>query len=408
MSRYRDIDNSLFIANRAYLVSELQPGSMVVLQSDAQGEYGVYVCNKNLFYLSGVDQECTALIIYVDECCVANEVLFIKENTEHTQLWEGNILSISEAYRVSGIKDIRYITQYDITMKHYAVKAHSIYTDTYTSARLLGLLEQMQLEYKFADLDLLLSKMRIYKSDDEVNLISYACGITGSGITDVLPKIKPGMFEFQIEAELTRSFMYGGSRYMSFPPIVASGCNACKLHYGNNDSLCRDGEMVLMDVGAEYANYCSDITRTVPVNGRFSSRQREVYGAVLSIMDKTAQMIHVGMTFAEYNNAIVDIVEETLVDLRLLLYDEVGSGVYKKYFPHGISHHLGLDVHDKSDYSTPIAENMVITIEPGIYIRDEGLGIRLESDFLVKEIGVVNLCSDVPILVDEIEQLMFR
>ena len=376
--------------------------------------------------MSGIDQEETILLLYPDAYKKENrEILFIKESNELIKTWEGDKLSKEQAMKLSGIKRVEWLTDFESILQRVAFEADGFYlghnehikrVTKDQETRQDRLIKWCRRKYPLHDYHRaakITRSLRQIKSKEEVTQIKKAVDISIDSFKKVLEIIKPGMMEFELEAELTHNLIRNGAQRHAFKPIIASGKNACALHYNTNDSKCKDGELILMDFGVCYANYNSDTTRCFPVNGRFSKRQKEVYNAVLHCLNEGSKLLVPGKNHAEYEDQMASLVEEQLINLGLLSLKEVKNQnpdkpLYKKYFMHGTAHHIGLDVHDVGLYSRDIDVGMVFTCEPGIYIPEEGLGVRLEDDFLITREGPVNLSADMPIEIGEIEEFMNR
>lgn len=426
--KYSPIPNSLFIENRKRFVSHLKPNSIAlfvsndIMPTNADGAMG-FVQNSDLFYLTGVDQEETILLLFPD-AKIENqkEILFVRETNEHIAIWEGAKLTKQQATEVSGIKNVQWTNNFHQILKNLVFQAEYIYLNSNEHSRQYIEVETATMRFnkeiiskfplhKIERSAPIMHYLRAKKSKQEIELIQHACNITEKGFRRILKFVKPGVMEYEIEAELAHEFIRNRSRGFAYSPIIASGFNACVLHYIENNKECKDGDVLLLDVGAEYANYASDLTRCIPVNGKFTKRQKEVYNAVLRVMRAATKMLVVGNTIPEYHKAVGELMEKELVDLGLITMDDIKNQnpdwpAYKKYFMHGTSHFLGLDVHDVGDFNRPLEEGMVFTCEPGIYIREENLGIRLENDILVTKNGPVDLMATIPIEADEIEELM--
>ena len=428
--KYKSINSNLFIENRKRFIANLKPNSIAIFVSNditptnADGNMG-FVQNSDLFYLSGVDQEETILVIFPDAAnSTHREILFVRETSESIAIWEGAKLSKEQATATSGIKNIQWIQHFEQVIKSVIFQAERLYLNSNEHTRRFIDMETAEMRFnkkirKQYPLHVIersapiMHKLRAIKSDIEVELIQHACDITEKGLRRLLGFIKPGVMEYEIEAELIHEFIRNRSNGFAYGPIIASGPNACVLHYVENNKQCKDGDVILLDVAAEYANYRSDLTRCLPVNGKFSPRQKDVYNAVLRVMKQAIKMLVVGNTFNDYNKAVGQLMEKELVDLGLLTKEEIKSQsnelpAYKKYFMHGTSHFLGIDVHDVGDFSRKMEAGMVFTCEPGIYIPKEGLGIRIENNILVTAKGPVDLMKNIPIEVDEIEELMAK
>lgn len=426
--KYDPIKKDLFIANRAKFAKHLKPNSLAlfvsndILPTNADGSFG-FVQNSDLFYLCGVDQEDTILMIFPDvKDGKHKEVLFIKETSELIAIWEGAKLTKDQAKEVSGIDHIYWHHEFEKVFKTFVFQAETFYLNSNEHTRRYIDMEtaenrfnkQLVAKYPLHKVERsapIMHKIRAIKHPIEIELIQQACNITEKGFRRLLNFIKPGVMEYEIEAELIHEFVRNRSRGFAYGPIVASGANACVLHYVDNNKACKDGDVILLDVAAEYANYASDLTRCVPVNGKFTPRQKEVYSAVLRVMKAAKDMLKVGNTFEKYNKAVGDLMTEELLQLGLIKSDDVKNQnpnwpAYKKYFMHGTSHFLGLDVHDVGFFYEPMQAGMIFTCEPGIYIPEEGLGIRIENDILITETGNDDLMKNIPIEADEIEALM--
>ena len=426
--KYQAIDNSLFIENRNKFKNNLKPNSLAVFVSNdimptnADGSMG-FKQNSDLFYLCGIDQEDTILVVFPDvKDGKHKEILFVKETSELIAIWEGEKLNKQQATTVSGIEHVYWFQDFEKIMKPFFFQAEHIYLNLNEHTRRYIDAETSEMRFnksilrkyplhKFERSAPIMHKIRAIKSTQEIELIQQACDITEKGFRRLLSFIKPGVWEHEIEAELIHEFIRNRSRGFAYGPIVASGKNACVLHYVENNQQCKDGDLILLDVAAEYANYASDLTRCVPVNGKFSKRQKEVYNSVLSVFKASSKLLLPGQTFDKYNKAVGELMTEELLKLGLLKTEDVKNQnlnwpAYKKYFMHGTSHFLGLDVHDVGFFTEPIQAGMVFTVEPGIYIPEEGLGIRIENNFLVTTTGQLDLMKNIPIETDEIEALM--
>lgn len=426
--RYQTIDSTLFVNNRQKLIPNLTRNSLAVFNSNdimptnADGTMP-FKQNNDLFWLSGIDQEESILLIYPDnKNKQEREILFVKETSELIAIWEGAKLSKDAAFKVSGIKTVYWLTSFKSKFEELISECNTIYLNKNTHARSNSKVQTRDDRFRdmitkeYPNKEILeaapiMHKLRSIKTTKEIDLLKEACKITEKGFRRILPFIRPGIMEYEIEAELIHEFINNKSKGFAYQPIIGSGVNSCVLHYIDNNSTCVDGDVLLMDFGAEYANYASDMTRTVPVNGRFSKRQREVYNAVLYVMQEATKMLTVGTKLKDYNVEVGKLMESELIKLNLLDRHDVQkqdakSPLYKKYFMHGTSHYLGLDVHDVGDFDWPIKEGMVFTCEPGIYIHEEKLGVRLENDILITAEGPEDLMKSIPIEVDEIEDLM--
>ncbi|MGB3617751.1 MAG: aminopeptidase P N-terminal domain-containing protein [Catalinimonas sp.] len=431
--RYEPISQELFTGNRQRLSALLKPNSLAVLNANdvmptnADGTLP-FRQNTDLFYLSGIDQEETILLLYPDAPDPAHrEMLFLRETNEEIARWEGHKYTKEEATEASGVGTVRWLSNFDGTLQALMASAEHVYLNTNEhlraavevetrDARFIRDLQWRYPLHRYERLAPLLHQLRAVKQPREVALIQHACGITERGFRRVLAFTRPGVMEYEIEAEWAHEFLSNRSRGFAYQPIVASGANACVLHYVDNDQPCRDGDLLLMDVGAEYAHYASDLSRTIPVNGRFTPRQRQVYDAVLRVMRQAMDLLRPGGVLDDYHKQVGELMTDELFGLGLLDADEVRAQrrrndphepkLYKKYFMHGTSHHLGLDVHDYGSKYRTFEPGMVFTCEPGIYIPEERIGIRLENDVLVTDGAPRDLMASIPVEADEIEALM--
>ncbi|MGZ3749902.1 MAG: aminopeptidase P N-terminal domain-containing protein [Mucilaginibacter sp.] len=379
--------------------------------------------NADFFYLTGIDQEQSVLILYPD--CpnpLYREVLFLRQTNEHIAVWEGHKYTKEEARKASGIENIYWLDEYDTILHTIINYADNIYINTnendryshsvpYRDIRLFELLRQKYPLHHYERSAVILRDLRVIKSDIEVELTRKACEITRDAFVRVLKFVKPGVAEYEIEAEITHEFLRQRATGHAYNPIIASGPNAIVLHYVDNNRLCKDGDVALFDFGAEYANYNADMTRSIPVNGRFTKRQREVYDAVLRVMRGATSLIQAGCVLSDYQEEVGNMMTTELIGLKLLDKHDVAKQnpkmpLYKKYFMHGTSHHLGLDVHDFASRYKPFEVGNILTCEPGIYIPQEGLGIRLENDILITQDGNVDLMADIPLEAEHIEDIM--
>ena len=427
--KYHRIDASLFVANRKKYVAQMQPKTLTVFNSNdiypiSADSTMPFQQHRDIFYLSGVDQEESILVLFPDASNEAHrEILFLRETNDHIAIWEGAKLNKEQAFETSGIKTVYWLQQFPTIFKQLMAEANGIYlntnehlrADTTVQTREDRFILQVKQDYPAHQVHKsapIMHKIRSIKETIELNLMQTACNITEKGFRRLLGFIKPGVWEYEIEAELAHEFLRNRSKGFAYTPIVASGKNACVLHYIENNAQCKDGEVILLDVGAEYANYSSDLTRCVPVNGRFTARQKDVYNAVLRVKNAAQQLLVPGTMMAEYHKEVGKLMEAELLQLKLIDQTDIKNQdpnwpAYKKYFMHGTSHFLGLDTHDVGIWHEPIQANMVFTCEPGIYIPEEGLGIRIEDDLVVQASGSpFNLMGNIPIEVEEIETLM--
>ena len=426
--KYSPIDKTLFINNRARLAEKLKPGSVAVFNSNdimptsADGAH-LFVQNTDLFYLTGIDQEESILLICPDAAEKKHrEILFVKETNKEIAVWEGEKYSQAQATEISGVQTVHWTSEFERVFRDLVFECNHIYLNTNEHLRADVAVETRDARFlkrcmaayplhKYERLAPTMHYLRAVKSQIEIALIQKACLITEKAFRRLLTFIKPGVWELEIEAEICHEFLKNRSNGPAYPSVIASGNNACVLHYVKNDRQCQDGELLLMDFGAEYAHYASDVTRTIPVNGQFTKRQKDVYNAVLRIQRAAMQMLRPGNTLEEYNKEVGNIVQSELIHLGLIDSKAVkdqpeDQPLYKKYFMHGISHHLGLDVHDYGNKYRKFEPGMVFTCEPGIYIEEETIGIRLENDILITKDSPVDLTLNIPIEAEEIETLM--
>lgn len=427
--RYAQIPNSLFIRNRNNFVAQMKPNTIAILTSNdiqhtnADDVMG-FAQNNDLFYLSGIDQEETMLVLYPDANKEENRaILFIKETNEHIKIWDGEKLTKEQVTEISGINRVEWSKDFEMTLQYMAFEADGFYLghnehlkrstkDQETQQdRMIQWCKKKYPLHQYYRAAKITRDLRPIKGQEEVDLIQKAADISVDGFHRVLKAVKPGIKEYELEAELTYNLVKSGAMRHAFKPIVASGKNACALHYNTNDDTCKDGDMILLDFGVCYANYNSDTTRCIPVNGKFSDRQKEVYTAVLHCLKEGSKLLKPGVVHAEYEQQMGRLVEQQLINLGLLDADGVAKQdpkkpLYKKYFMHGTAHHIGLDVHDVGLYSRNIEAGMVFTCEPGIYIPEEGIGCRLENDYLITKDGNINLTAAMPIEIEEIESLI--
>jgi len=435
--KYRKLPSTLFVDNRRRLAASLPRDGFAVLHSadvpwrSADGTTR-FIQNSDLFFLTGIDQEETILVLCPTHPDPAmREILFVRETSETIAIWEGHKFTREQATEVSGVEQVRWTSEFDAVLRRLARRYRDIHLNHNEHPRADGPLgvtrddrfrqrcQELHPDHRYHRLAPLLHQLRVEKADAEVEQLRRACDITAAGFERVLRFVKPGVTEYEVEAEWLHEFVRRGSRGFAYEPIVASGRNATVLHYLDNDQPCRDGDLLLMDAGAEYGNYNADLTRTIPVNGKFTPRQRAVYEAVLRILRLCIDEFAVpGKSIRrEYQVEAARAVEDELIALDLLAADEVAreredpelpeeNRAYRRYFMHGVSHSLGIDVHDVTPRDAAFVENMCVTVEPGIYLREEGFGIRLENDIIVRENGNVDLMADIPIEPDDIEAAM--
>ena len=392
-----------------------------LMPTNADGIMG-FKQNNDLFYLSGIDQEESILILCKGVKNHSNSYLFIKETSDLIKIWEGEKLTQQEAKDLSGITEVRWLGDFSAFISELTKNTKTVFINSNEHARnatevqtrddrfLLDFIQKHPWQ-KIEKSALIMHQLRYKKETEEIHQIQTAIDITKTAFDKVLTTIKPDIWEYEIEAEIIHTFIKNGSRDHAYSPIIAGGKNACILHYIDNDQKLKNGDLVLMDFGAEYGNYNADLTRTIPVNGCYTKRQKDVYNAVLRVMKASIQLLSVGNTFPDYNKAVGELMTKELVDLNLISTQEIKDQIdekpaYRKYFMHGNSHSLGLDVHDVDDRSIPFAEGMVFTCEPGIYIPEEGIGIRIENNILITKSGQKDLTNHIPVEVEEIEDIM--
>ncbi len=427
--RYDRIKKDLFIANRANFICRMEKSALAVFNSNdifpvSADSTMPFQQHRDIFHLSGVDQEESILVISPNSKNEAHrEVLFLKETNDHIAVWEGEKLNKEQAFEVSGIKTVYWLNQFDTIFKQMMVEVDSIYLNTNEHLRANTIvqtredrfIEKVKQDYPAHQVHRsapIMHSLRSIKHSIEIDLMQHACNITKKGVERLLSFVKPGVWEYEIEAELIHEFLINRSKGFAYTPIVASGANACVLHYIENNQQCKSGDVILLDVGAEYANYASDLTRCIPLNGRFTDRQKAVYNSVLHVKNEAQKLLVSGTMMNDYHKEVGALMEAELVKLGLIDATDIKNQdanwpAYKKYFMHGTSHFIGLDTHDIGHWNEPIKAGMAFTCEPGIYIPEEGLGIRLEDDLIIQASGApFNLMGDIPIEADHIESLM--
>ncbi|MDB6173297.1 MAG: pepP [Chthoniobacteraceae bacterium] len=425
--RHASIDPLLFVENRRRLRELMLPGSVAVvnnndlLPTNADGSL-ILQPNSDLFYFTGIEQEESVLVFFPDAHDERNrEILFLREPIAHLEIWEGKKLSKEEAIAISGIKRVEWLSAFDGIFRALMCECESVYLNSNEHARAVVVVETREARFvkecrqryplhQYHRLARLIHRLRAVKSEAEIGLIRKACEITRDGLVRVARFVKPGVSETHVEAEFAHEFIRQNGKF-AYSPIIAGGANACGLHYNQNSAPCRDGDLLLLDVGAAYGNYNSDLTRTLPINGRFTKRQRQIYDAVLGAYKACADALKPGLLASDWRRISEEVMEKALVDVKLLKASEVRKqgpekSALKKYYMHGIGHPIGLDVHDVAPLNEPMQAGAVVTCEPGIYIAKEGLAVRLENTLLVTEKGAINLMNDIPIEAAEIEELM--
>ncbi len=410
-------------------MAQMKPSSLAIFNSNDIYPVGAdstlpFNQARDIFYLSGVDQEESILVLFPDAPKEKHrEILFLKETNEHIAVWEGEKLTKEKALETTGIKTVYWLKEFDKILFEVMTQCDTVYintnehyranieTETREARFVKGLLEKYP-AHSVAKSNPILQRLRSVKDQIELDIMQKACNITEKGFRRLLNFVKPGVWEYNIEAELMHEFLNNRSKGFAYTPIVASGNNANVLHYIENNQQCKDGDLILLDVGAEYANYSSDMSRTIPVGGKFTKRQKEVYNAVNKVKNDATKLLVPGAYWEEYHVEVGKMMTSALIDLGLLDKADVKNEnpdwpAYKKYFMHGTSHHIGLDTHDYGLLHEPMQANNVFTVEPGIYIPEEGFGIRLEDDLVIQENGEpFNLMGNIPIEADEIEEIM--
>ena len=427
--KYEQISAQLFSKNRIKFMAQMKAKSIAVFNSNdvypiSADSTMPFEQHRDIFYLSGADQEESILVLFPDALDKKHrEVLFVRETNAHIAVWEGSKLTKEKATEVSGIQTIYWLSSFDKVFFDLMTESDTVYFNTNehyrqaveTQTREDRFIQRCKLQFpahQYAKSNPILQQIRGIKEPEELELMQTACNITEKGFRRLLGFIKSGVWEYEIEAELLHEFIRNRSKGFAYQPIIASGNNANVLHYVENNQQCESGDMILMDVAAEYANYSSDLTRTVPVSGKFNQRQKEVYNAVLRVKNEATKMLVPGIIWAEYHKECGKIMTSELIGLGLLDKADVKNEnpdwpAYKEYMMHGVSHHIGLNTHDYGELKTPMKANMVFTVEPGIYIPEEKMGIRLEDDVVIQESGKpFNLMGNIPIEVEEIEDLM--
>jgi len=431
--KYNAIDNQLFIKNRAKLVKKLTTNSLAIINAadempkNGDQNYSPYRQNSDFFYLTGIEQEKSILTLCPNHPNPKlREILFLVKGEKDLETWYGHKFTEDEAKTISGVATIKWLSSWEGVLADLIINSEHVYINTnenlkYDSAvrnRDLRFVDELQKAFPlhhYKRLAPLITELRLVKETEEIDLMKKACTITDNIFKRLLSFVKPGVKEYEVEAEIYHEYIRNGCNSHSFYPIVASGANTCILHYPNNDQVCKDGDLLLIDFGVEYANYTSDCTRTIPVNGKFSPRQKDVYEAVLRVMKAATLLMITGKTINQLNPEVDALVTKELIALGLLKQEDVDKEdkslerdrrLCFKYFMHGNSHFMGLDVHDVGTRDTIFVPGMVLSCEPGIYIPEESIGIRLETDILITADGPVDLLAALPVEVDDIENLM--
>ena len=427
--KYHPINSQLFIENRKNFMAQMKPSSLAVFNSNdiypiSADSTMPFEQHRDIFYLSGVDQEESILVLFPDAPKEKHrEILFLKETNEHIAVWEGEKLTKEAAFKTSGVKTVYWLQDLEKIMFELMTQCDTVYINTNEhyranvetetrEDRFSKWLKNKYPAHSVAKSNPILQRLRSVKNQIELDLMQHACNLTEKGFRRILGFIKPGVWEYEIEAELLHEFVRNRSKGFAYTPIIASGNNANVLHYIENNQQCKDGDLILFDIAAEYANYKSDLSRTVPVSGRYTQRQKDVYNAVNRVKKDATKLLVPGADWTEYHVEVGKLMTSELLGLGLIDKADVQNEdpdwpAYKKYFMHGTSHHIGLDTHDYGLLHEPMQANMVFTVEPGIYIPEEGFGVRLEDDVVIQETGEpFNLMGNIPIEAEEIEDIM--
>ena len=426
--KYSPIENSLFIKNRKKFIDKMEDNSIAFFNSNDNYPVSAdttlpFEQHRDLFYLSGINQEETVLLLFKKSNEEFKEIIFLTEPNDLLTHWEGARLDRKKTLSISGIHNICWLNELDKIIGALMKEVQILYLNKNEHYR--AKIETQTREERFNNwitkeypsketkgCNIILQRLRSIKDPIEIQLIQKACDITELGFRRILNFVKPGVWEYEIEAEFSHEFLRNKSKKFAYSPIIASGINSNILHYIKNNNQCREGDILLLDVGAEYANYSSDMTRTIPVSGRFTKRQKAIYNSILLVKNEATKLLRPGLLWKEHYAEVGKIMTSELLKLGLLSKNDIQNQTkenpaFKKYFTHGVSHHLGLDTHDYGDLNRPIEKNMVFTVEPGIYVQEENFGIRLEDDVVVQEnADPINLMKNIPIEIEEIEDLM--
>ena len=427
--RHKPIKSKLFVQNRKRIADRMGSKALAVvnandiLPTNADGTLPMQP-NADMFFLTGIEQEESVLVLFPDAADEKQrEILFVRQPSEHLQIWEGYKHTKDDARKISGIKNVKWLSEFPVLFRSLMCEAESAYLNSneYKRANVevetrdVRFIRQCQTDFplhQYRRLAPLLHELRVVKTDLEIELLKEAVDITAKGFRRTLKFVKPGVMEYEVEAELAREFIKRRGKF-AYTPIIAAGKNNCVLHYLQNDQVCKKGQLLLMDVASSYANYNADLTRTIPVSGKFNRRQKKIYNAVLRVLRASVEGATVGKLHRDWTKESQTHMNEELLELGLIKKSQIkkqdpDNPACRKYFMHGLGHPLGLDVHDVGDANVPFAPGTVLTVEPGIYIPDEGFGIRLEDDIVVTEKGPVNLMAKIPIEAEEIESIMNR
>ena len=418
------LPSALFVRNRKNFASMMTKGALAVFTANEEMPRNGDQCypfrqNSDFFYLTGIDREGAYLILYPDHPKPEmREILFIEPYSEMKAIWRGEMLDAKQAKEISGCTTVMYADCFNDVLKELILSSVKVYLNLYEYARFETkvvtiqerFVKEIKEQYPLHTYDRsapILNKLRKIKSPEEIEIIKHACDITGKAFLHCMNTVKPGRYEYEMQAEMEYIFKMNNASGHAFHPIIAGGKNACCLHYSKNDSILNDNELLLFDIGCEYQNYASDLSRTIPINGKFTPRQKECYEAVLRVKKEITKLYKVGGTIDKINQTTYQLMEKEMIKLGLFTQQDVDNQdptnpLYRKYLMHGVSHHVGLDCHDNLDKYEPFAPNMVLTCEPGLYIREEGIGIRLEDDILITDGEPVNLFGDLAIEPDVI------
>lgn len=425
--KYTTIDPSLYVSNRKRFAAAMKPNAIAVFQANpvvAENGDAVYAykANSDIVWLSGIVQEKTMVVLYPDNADPkAREVLVIQRPNELLEKWNGHLLRKEEARAISGIENVQYTDDIDALLQVWTHHADRVYLDTNENDRRgdvwrtdLAFVQSFMARFplhRYERSARIMKELRAIKTPQEIAIVKQAVDITHKAFARVCQFVRPGVMEYEIEAEITHEFLRNRATRHAYGAIIASGDRARTLHYVDNNQECKDGEMLLLDFGAEYGNYCADLSRTLPVNGKFSERQKEVYNACLNVHNYCRDILKPGINYADYIQLVNQEMERQLIGLGLFSEADVAgqdpsAPLFARYFYHGIGHHLGLDVHDLGARNEPVKAGMLFTIEPGIYIEEEHIGVRIENNYWITEEGNIDLFEGIPITVEEIETAM--
>lgn len=428
--KYLALPQQLYNQNRARFIKKMKPNSIAIFPSNlnlpenGDAQYA-FRPNSDILWLSGIRQEKTMVVLYPDNPDVnAREILVLLRPNEHLEKWEGHKLRKEEATAISGIKNVQWLESFDAVLHVMMHQADTVYLNSNENDRLDLSIPRLDLTYvneiknryplhQYERAAKITRELRAIKTKEEIAVTQEAVDITEKAFRRVMQFIKPGVMEYEIEAEITHEFLRNRATRHAYGSIIASGDRACTLHYVENNQACKNGELILMDFGAEYGNYCADMTRTIPVNGKFTKRQKDVYNACLAVHNYAKSILKPGISILAYTAKVNVYMEQQLIKLGLISKTDIknqdpANPAYRKYFYHGVTHHLGIDVHDVGTKHLPIKEGMLFTVEPGIYIEEEQMGIRIENNIWITKTGHVDLFKNIPITVEEIERCMKR